>query len=76
MIHLYKITLTEHSDMFVRELDLKSNFITYQVLDPQGKALEPIKKDKFITHQGNIVFDKNRTLPLNLVQRINETLNQ
>jgi hypothetical protein len=74
MLHLYKIDL-EHSDMFIRGIDLKKNLIEYQILDKQGKAMEPIKKDKFILNGTEVIFDKNRTLHINLINHINQTLN-
>jgi hypothetical protein len=75
MTHLFKIAL-EHSDMFIRGLDIDNQLIEYQIVDKlSGKPMEPIKKDKFFVNQDQIVFDKNRTLHIELVSRINQTLN-
>lgn len=72
--HLFKIPL-ELSDMMIRGLDLDTQVIEYQIVDKAGKAMEPIKKDKFIVHNNEIIFDKNRSLPVQFVEYISETLN-
>lgn len=62
--------------MFVRALNLNEGVITYQIVDKIiGKAMEPIKADKFTFHNKAIIFDKNRSLSFELVKYIDETLN-
>lgn len=74
MTHLFKVPL-EHSDMFIRGLNMTNNFITYQIYDSFGKPMEPIKEDKYLVRQDQIIFDKNRSLHIKLVERINQFLN-
>ena len=37
--------------------------------------MEPIKKDKYVEHMGNAIFDKNRELPIDYVKYIADILN-
>lgn len=72
--HLFKVPL-ELSDMMIRGLDLDTQIIEYQIVDKTGKAMEPIKKDKFILHNNEIIFDKNRSLSIQFAEYISEILN-
>lgn len=74
MIHLFKVPL-EHSDMFIRSLDLKTQLIEYQVFGKDGKPMEPLKEDKFIINEDTIIFDKSRFINLEYATYIAETLN-
>lgn len=73
-IHLFKHTL-EHSDMLIRGINLETQLIEYQIVDKLGKPMEPIKKDKFVIHNNEIIFDKNRALRIEYVNHIAEILN-
>lgn len=75
-IHLVKIYHFQHSDMFVRGLDMQKKTINYQIVDKiTGQAMEPIKNDPFVFDGDQIVFDKNRTLHKEIVKYIDKTLN-
>jgi hypothetical protein len=73
-LHLFKVEL-EHSDMFIRGLDFKTQLIEYQIFDKEGKPMEPLKKDKFVLNKGEIIFDKNRYIASDFASHIASILN-
>lgn len=74
MKHLFKVSL-QHSDLFVSAVSTDKNTITWQIYDKTGKPMEPEKTEKYVVHNNEMIFDKNRSLPLALAETINQTLN-
>lgn len=76
MTHLVKIQL-QHSDMFVKTLDVEKNLITFQIRDKiTGNLLEPETTLPFTVNemQQKIEFG-SRYIALGLAQIISQHLN-
>lgn len=72
-LHLFKFPMS-NADMFIREVNLQNNTITYQIYDKEGKPMEPLKTEKLMFHKDSVFFDKNRELPVQLLQIIHQRL--
>lgn len=77
MIHLFKVQL-QHSDLFVKELDLERSMIRYQIRDKvTGNIMEPETNVPFFINEveQKIEFSGGRYIAISLVALINQVLN-
>jgi hypothetical protein len=77
MTHLFKVQL-QHSDMFVKGIDLEKSTITYQIREKDtGKSMESeITVPFFINEvEQKIEFSGGRYIAIGLAALINQVLN-
>ena len=76
MAHLFKVQL-QHSDMFVRMIDLEKSKIQYSVRDKlTGNLLEPEQNVPFIVNEveQKVEFSGGRYITIGLAVLINQNL--
>jgi len=76
MTHLFKVQL-QHSDMFVRGIDLEKGTITYQIRDKNtGQSMESETTTPFIINEveQKVEFSGGRYLAIGLAALINQVL--
>lgn len=73
-MHAFKYP-SEHSDLFIYEINLAEGKIVYEVRDKEtGRLLEPRNTTKIQLNPDKLIFDINRTLPRAVVEHIINTL--
>lgn len=76
MTHLFKVQL-QHSDMFVKEIDLEKTMIRYQIRDKlNGNLMEAESYVPFFINEveQKIEFSGGRFIGISLAALINQTL--
>lgn len=77
MTHLFKVQL-QHSDMFVKGIDLERSMITYQIRDKiTGQSIESETTVPFFINEveQKIEFSGGRYIAIGLAALINQVLN-
>lgn len=77
MTHLFKVQL-QHSDMFVRGIDLEKSTITYQIRDKNtGQSMESETTVPFFINEveQKVEFSGGRYIAIGLAALINQVLN-
>jgi hypothetical protein len=77
MTHLFKVPL-QHSDMFVKGIDLERSIIQFQVRDKlTGNLLEPEQNVPFFVNEveQKVEFSGGRYIAIGLAALINQVLN-
>jgi len=76
MTHLFKVQL-QHSDMFVRGIDLEKSTITYQIRDKNtGQSMESETTAPFFINEveQKVEFSGGRYIAISLAALINQVL--